>query len=66
MVFVISTLNIDEVDYSVLSAIVKKFLSECLTNAWLNKNLFIPPIHYLVQQLRSALNEVIKTDKYIM
>jgi hypothetical protein len=66
IILVISTLNVDEVDYSVLNDITYQLLSECFTPSWMKRNIFISPVEFLMKHLRIALNDVFEPSSTSM
>jgi hypothetical protein len=65
ILFVISTLHVDEVHGRLINTTIHNLLSECFTTPWIRDNSFVTTIEYLVQQLKNTLEEVIETEKYL-
>jgi hypothetical protein len=60
ILFVISTLNIEEVNYSGLRIITQQILSNIL-----RQKLIVEPIDYIIHHLKNTLNEILKDGRYL-
>jgi hypothetical protein len=65
IIYVVSTINVDEVNYESFNHVVKGILTHCFSRSIFNrKDIFLSPVELVIRKLKDALNEVME-KKYL-